>query len=118
MGSNNTKTKINNFKNNSPIQNNKKNILYNIKSKYILEKVANNLDKYILLKIINNNKYIQSKLGITIDDYKNYSQIEFDIEIGNKNESKNYFINYDKKDKSYYHIFFNKEEIEAKRNYI
>ena len=52
------------------------------------------------MKIINNNKYIQSKLDITIEDYKKYAQIEFNIEIGNKYEGKNYFINYDKKDKS------------------
>ena len=58
-----------------------KNILDNVKSKYILKIIFNNLGETKLLKIIQYNKLMQNKLGITIDNYIEHSKIEIELEI-------------------------------------
>ena len=97
------------------INNNKNNILKNIKSKYILEGILNNLVDERLLSIIKYNKYIQNKIDKDKNYYKNYFQIEIDI-IPVKDEYGK-FINIFHKE-SFYHIYLNNNEKEINRNYI
>ena len=55
-------------------ENDNNNLLKNIKSKYILKQIANNLELNKLLYLIKYNKYIQNKLDIGIIDYKMYKK--------------------------------------------
>ena len=50
-------------------------ILKNLKSDYFLKKIFNYLQKNKSLTIIKYCKNIQQKLNITINEYKNYSEI-------------------------------------------
>ena len=96
-------------------------MLDNIKSLYILKAIFTNLSKRKYLCLIIHNKKLQSKLNISIDTYiKYYNQIEIEI-IPDKNpiNNNNKFINImDERDKSFYHIYFNNENVEIKRNYF
>ena len=83
--------------------NNKNNILYNIKSKYILKIIFNNLILEKELKIINYNKNLQEKLDKDINDYKNYLKIEIEIIPEEKKYSK--FFNASKNNESLSCIF-------------
>ena len=47
------------------------NFFLNIKSKYILHQILDNVKKINLFKIIRYNKNIQNRLKITKEDYKN-----------------------------------------------
>ena len=94
--------------------NNNKNFLKMIRSKYILEKILNNLQNNRLLNIIRYNKNIRNKINIDKNDYKKeYLKIEIEIVPSKYKESK--FINIYNKNESYYHIYFgdNKEEIKV-----
>ena len=94
------------------------NLINNIKSKYILEKLFENLKENKLLKIIQYNKNIQNRINKSINYYKNYyNQIEIEI-IPINIYDKNYFINIPENDKNYYHIYFNDSKEEAKNNYF
>ena len=117
MGSYNeceTKQIINVFPNQTFIDN----LFKNIKSKYILEQIMTNLSKKKVLKIVRYNKRIQSKLGLSIIDYKDYfeklSPIIMEI-IPNKKYKKTsgIFINLNQNEEKYYHMYYNdnKEEI-------
>ena len=87
-----------------------------IKSNYIFKKIANNITKKQLFKIIKYNKSFQCKLDIGIIHYKKYyEQIEIELIPINKYD-KNYFIN--EEYKSYYHIYFNNNKNEIKQNYF
>ena len=94
-------------------QNIDKSILENIKSKYILEQIFDNLSNDKKLIIIKCNKSLRNKLGIKKIDYKKLSEIEIEIIPDKEKEGK--FINISEEDKSYYHIFFdnNNEEIKS-----
>ena len=85
------------------------NYLKNIKSKVILKKIFDYIQRNKSLEIIKNNSNIQKRLNININDYKPIL-IEI-IPIPNKYGK---FINIKKEDKKYFHIYFNdnKEEIE------
>ena len=91
----------------------------NIKSKYILKQILDNLHKLKLLQIIRYNKNIQNKRDINLKDYKEYSKqyssIEIDIIPINKEIKKIINIK-DKKDQSYYHIYLNDSKEEIKDN--
>ena len=89
--------------------------LFNIKSNYILKQIFNNLQKKILLNFIRYNKTLQKKINKNINDFKiEYSKIELEIyPIENKNCT---FINISKKNMIYFHIIFNNDKIEIKRN--
>ena len=54
------------------------NLLYNIKSKYIMKQIIDNLQKIKILKLINYNKSLREKLEISTDDYKEYSLIKIE----------------------------------------
>ena len=93
-------------------------ILKNIKSKYILQKLFNNLSKKKLLDIIKYNMKIKNRINISIKDYKEYSGIYSTIEIEIKTVNSKYgrFITIFN-DEKYYHIYFNDNEEEIKRDY-
>ena len=56
-------------------------ILENIKSRYILSKIYDNMPKKKKLEIIKYNKKIQNRLNLSIKDYKEYSETFTPIEI-------------------------------------
>ena len=86
----------------------------NLKSKYILQKIFLNLQKRNTLEIIRYNKKIKHKLNITINDYK-----KIEIEIIPVKNSSGKFININKGDEKYFHIYFdNDKNEEIKRNYL
>ena len=95
-----------------------KNILNNLKSDYFLQLPPNNLMKKKSLDIIKYNKNIKDR--ISIKDYKEYSEIYSSIEIEIKPVNNKYgkFININKEDEIYYHIYFNNNKEEIKRNYL
>ena len=90
-----------------------KNILENVKSKYILKQIFQNLHETALLKIIQYNKILQDKFGITIDNYIKHSKIEIELEIYNYTK----IINLDGKNSSYFHIYYNGSQFESKETY-
>ena len=92
-----------------------KNMFENLKSRYILQKLFGNLGRKKLLDVIKYNENIKKRININIDDYKEYLSIEIEI-IPKMNEyCKIININDDEK---YYHIYFNDNKEEIKRNYI
>ena len=97
----------------------KKSILNNIKSIFVLKKIFKNLNTKISLEIIQNNKTTQKRLGITINDYKEFSQYysSIEIEITPVPAELGTFINFIE-DESYFHIYFDDSEEEIKRNYL
>ena len=90
----------------------------NLKSNLILEKIFANLPNRQLLKIIKKNKKIKKRINIDINDYKNYLETNTPTEIEIKPCKNKYgeFINNYDKDKSYFHIYFNNNKEEVKRN--
>ena len=92
----------------------------NIKSKFILKKIFNNLNKKNLLKITKYNKNIQKRIDININEYKEYSEkfSSIEIEIKPLNSKFGKFININGQDKNYFHIYFNNNMKEIERNYI
>ena len=105
------------------LKNNKKKLncnFINIKSQYILQKIFNNLVTKIRLNIMKLNKKLKKRLNTNINDYKEYSESYSSIEIEIKPINNEYgrFINYKKKDEKYFHIYFNNNKKEIKRNHI
>ena len=92
----------------------------NLKNDYFLQKVFNNLMKKKSLDIIKYNKNIKERININIKDYKEYSEIYSSIEIEIKPVNNKYgkFINIKKENEIYYHIYFNNNKEEIKRNYL
>ena len=90
-----------------------------LKSNYFLEKVFNNLKRKKALDILKFNKSIKKRVKININDYKEYSEIYSSIEVEIKpvNNKSGEFIKF-KFDKKYYHIYFNNNKEETKRNWI
>jgi surface protein len=97
-----------------------KNIFSNIKSKYILKKIFNNLEPNKFFKIIKHNKNLHNRLEITENDYKDFLNIEIEIYINKKPKKNNplfqhhyyqnyNFINFDniKKYNCFYHLYIN-----------
>ena len=92
--------------------------LENIKSKYILQKIIDNLQRKKLLELFKHNKKTQNRLEISTNDYKRYSE-EFstiEIELIPIQNSKGTFINIPENEKDYFHIYFNESKDEIKTN--
>ena len=91
----------------------------NIKSIYFLQKIFDYLKMPKSLEIIKYNKNIQNRLNISINNYKIYSEEYSSIEIELTPMKNEYgrFINFSNK-KDYYHIYFNDNKDEIKRNYL
>ena len=88
--------------------------LGNIKSDYILKKVFDCLNLKSKLKSIKNNKKLQKKLNISIQDYKDYTDIIIEI-IPYEKKYDNFINIFNKEDEKYFHIYFNDENEEIKR---
>ena len=123
MGADNTSNSINR-KANEKSQANKltKNIiLANIKSKYIYKKVIDNIKKTKYLQIIKYSKIVQQILGLDINYFKDFSEkyTEVELEIIPCDNKYTKFINIvNEQDRAYYHIFFNDNKNEIKREYL
>ena len=90
------------------------NFLKRIRSKYIIKQIFDNLKENKLLEIIRYNKNIQNKLNKKLNDFiKEYSKIV--IEIIPKENTYDKFICIPKRYESYYHIYFNDNKEEIKR---
>ena len=102
----------NNEKSNSKIE--------NIKNLYILKKILSFLKKKKLLEINKYSKKMQQKLKLNINDYKIFCELYSTIEIEITPAKNKYgkFINFNKEDELYYHIYFNNDKEEIKRNYL
>ena len=109
---------------NTSKENNKENesakpnpIIENIKSRYILSKIYGIIIQKKKLEIVRWNKKIQNRLNLDIKDYKEYSEIFTPIEIEIiPTKGKYYrFININKNDELYYHIYFNDNKKEIKK---
>ena len=95
----------------------KGNYFQNIKNDYVLRHIFNHLSKNKLFQIIKYNKYIQKRLEININDYKDFKKIIILITPINI-EDENYFINISDEQKDYYHIYFNNDTKESKNDYF
>ena len=95
-------------------------MLNKIKSKYILSKPFECISKYKFLNIIKYNKALQKRVNISFNTYIKYFQIEIEIILYQEEIKENkVFINImNKKDEKYYHIYFNNDKEETKRNYL
>ena len=95
-----------------------KDLFKNLKNDYFLQKLFHNLLKKKSLDIIKYNKKIKERINISIKDYKEYSEIYSSIEIELKPVNNKYgeFINIDEEEEKYYHIYFNDNKEEIKRN--
>ena len=96
----------------------KNNKLKNTKSNFILKKFFGYIYKRKSLEIIKYNKSLQKRMNISINNYKEYSEIYSLIEIEIKPMKNKYgrFINVGENEKEYYHIYYNdnkKEEIKS-----
>ena len=95
--------------------------LENVKSPFILKKILANLQRNQSLKIIKYNRKLQNKANISIKDYKEYPEIysSIEIEIIPKKKIYSKFINIrNNEEKKYYHIYFDDNKEEIKRNYL
>ena len=71
------------------------------------------------LEIVKYNKNVQNRLNLGVKDYKEYSETftQIEIEIISTRGIYGKFININKNDKSYYHIYFNDNKEEIKNQY-
>ena len=91
-----------------------------LKNDYFLQKLFNNLKWKKTLTILKFNKSLKKRMNININDYKECSEKYSSIEIEIKPVINKYckFINIKKEEEIYYHIYFNNNKEEIKRNYI
>ena len=85
--------------------------LDNIKSVYTIKIISEHIKKNKYLSIIKYNKKMQNRLKLTINNYKEYSQlyspIEIELKLVKNTYSNQAFINTTDDNKKYFHIFFN-----------
>ena len=92
--------------------------LENLKGVYFLQRIFDNMKKNKYLNIIKYNKKLQKRLNLSIDDYKEYSQLysPIEIELNLVDNKFGKFINISDNDKEYYHIYFDNLKEETKTN--
>ena len=97
-------------------------MLFEIKSKYILQKIFSYINQNKYLEIIRHNNALQTRLNITLKDYetfyKDYNQIEIEIKPIEYIEKREYFINCENEDKSFFHIYFDDEKEERNQFFL
>ena len=94
--------------------------LKNLKSDYILKKIYYYLKSKKSLEIFKYNKKIQKRLNISINNYKEYSEIysSIEIELIPIKNSNGKFINIPENQKEYFHIYFDERKDEIKDNVL
>ncbi len=93
--------------------------LLNIKSLYIIKSILlDYIQMPLSFKLIRYNKKIQNRININIFHYQEYSEnlSPIEIEIIPKKNTYGIFINIEKEDEQFCHIYFNNEAKEIKRN--
>ena len=80
-----------------------------------MKNILSFLSKKKYLSLIKYNKNIQNKLNISLNDYREYNQIEIEI-IPIKNNISWNIINFKEENKEHYHIYFDNQLKEI--NYI
>ena len=94
-------------------------MLKNIKSRYIIKEILNLLDEGRKLKLIKYNKKFQDKIDVTKNDFRKYCQIEIELSLIEIEETKKMkFINRKEEYLNLYHIYFENETKEKKRDYV
>ena len=90
-----------------------------LKSDYFLQKLYDNITKKKKLEIVKYNKRIQNRINLSVKNYKEYSETFTPIEIEIIPTKGKYgkFIDINKNDKLYYHIYFNDNKEEIKNKY-
>ena len=93
-------------------------MLDSIKSNFVLKIILQNIGKNAYLRLLKNNKKLQSKLDLSINTYKEYyNQIEIEIIPNEKSEEeKNIFMNASKV--LDYKVYFKSSFDEEKRDYF
>ena len=91
--------------------------MINIKSDYFLQKLFDNIQQRISLKIIKCNMNIQKRLNVNINNYKDFSEIFSSIELEIIPIQNKYgpFIKIKEEDRKYFHIYFNDNKEEIKK---
>ena len=110
-----------NATNSEPVSKISKDIFENLKSNFFIRKILECLHKKKSLEIVKYNKNIKRRINLNINNYKEYaekySSIEIEIKLGKTGFRR--FININKEDKLYFHIYFNNnKEEEIKREYV
>ena len=62
------------------------------------------------------NKKLQKRLNISINEYKEYSEIEIELKLADGKYGE--YINIPDEEKEYYHIYFDNSNKEVIRNYL
>ena len=97
-------------------------MLENIRSDFFLKFLCQHIkDKDKILRLFQYNKCLQKKVKLSINDYKNkYYQTIIEIKPGEtkSNIRENVFIRISRNCYNNYHIFFNDDKTEIKRNYL
>ena len=91
----------------------------NLKSDYFLIKIFNIIKKNKSLKIVKNNKKLQKRLNLSINDYKEYTELYSPIEI--ELEVAGYLYQQFIQSTAigdYYHIYFDNSNEEIYRNFL
>ena len=94
-----------------------KSYFFNIKNKYNIINVFSHCIKLKTLRIVQLNKNLQKILDLTFDDYAEYSKIEIEIIPIENRKQREIFI-HNESNESFYHIYFNDDKEEIKRNYL
>ena len=73
----------------------------NLKSDFIFKKIISFMKRNKSLVIMKYNKKLQKRLNISINDYKEYSEVEIELKLAYGKSGKFKFINIPDKDKEY-----------------
>ena len=90
----------------------------NIKSKYILQKIFDRINKVRFLKIIKYNKNIKNRINQDINYFKEFSETQTHTEIElvpNKLKFNSFIDTLNKVKDLYYHVYINDNKTEMKR---
>ena len=88
-----------------------------IKNINILKLIFSTISQKKILEINKYNKKLQKRLGLNINAYIDYQKIIIEI-IPSENKRGKFINIQNKKDESYYHIYFNDSKEEIKRYYL
>ena len=92
----------------------------NLKSDYFLIKLFDIMKRNKSLEIVKYNKQLQNRLNLSVNDYKEFSQLYSSILIelkpAEKKKKFNKFINIPNEVKKYYHIYFDDSNLEIRGN--